>query len=117
MKRQRKRISDRNFNDPKYVEWRQAVYARDGFRCRMPACNSKRGVLHAHHIKRWADHPTLRYVVSNGVTLCKDCHKKVTTNEEAYQSLLAGIVLNTGNKGKGADDFQLRLMLARYGKA
>lgn len=85
----------------------------------MPGCNQKeRKVLHAHHIQRWADHPTLRYVVGNGITLCKQCHKKVTANEESYQSLLSGIAMRNGTRGsKAANDFQLRLLMSRYGKA
>ncbi len=111
--------SDRNYDDPNYITWRKAVYTRDGFRCQMPGCNPRgRKVLHAHHIQRWADNPTLRFVVNNGITLCKTCHKKVTANEESYQALFSGIAMKNGNRGdKAAGDFQLRLLMSRYGKA
>lgn len=59
----------------KYREWRTAVFARDNYTCRKCG-DSKGGNLHAHHVKSWADHPELRYDVSNGVTLCVDCHQE-----------------------------------------
>lgn len=55
-----------------YKEWRKAVFERDGYLCQ--ECGFH-GYLHAHHIKGYAHHPDLRYEVSNGVTLCKNCHK------------------------------------------
>lgn len=54
--------------------WRLAVYRRDGFRCQ--DCGTK-GELHAHHVKYWSTHPELRFEVSNGKTLCVDCHGRV----------------------------------------
>jgi len=73
----------RDFNDKTYKAWRLRVYKRDGFRCKMCGGNNK---LQAHHIKRWADYPTLRYVVSNGITLCELCHTLVKDKEEAYEA-------------------------------
>lgn len=32
--------------------------------------------LEAHHIKSWKNYPKLRYKVSNGKTLCYECHHK-----------------------------------------
>ena len=51
--------------------WVKAVKDRDGWKC--VECDAS-DRLHAHHIKRWKDRPELRYEVSNGVTLCHDCH-------------------------------------------
>lgn len=59
---------------PEYEAWRRAVYRRDQFTCQ--DCGDARGGnLHAHHIQSFADHPELRLVLDNGVTLCKPCHE------------------------------------------
>lgn len=64
-----------------YKEWRQAVFERDKFTCVF--CKKKGGDLNADHIKPWAYFPELRYEVSNGRTLCLDCHK--TTYKEVFK--------------------------------
>jgi len=61
-----------------YKEWRMAVFQRDNFTCQCCGARSKAGkpvYLEAHHLKGWAEYPALRFVVKNGVTLCKECHK------------------------------------------
>lgn len=52
--------------------WTLAVFRRDGFRCR--ACGHN-GKLEAHHIHPWSDFPSLRFELSNGITLCKTHHR------------------------------------------
>jgi hypothetical protein len=60
-----------------YREWRNDVFARDNYTCQKCGIKSGKGLvvyLHAHHIKEFALHPELRFSVSNGITLCKNCH-------------------------------------------
>lgn len=83
---------DRDFDSPQYKAWRAAVYKRDGKRCKAPFCNHKTKGLNAHHIKRWADCPTLRFDVSNGITLCRACHKKIQGKEEEYEDLFRSLI-------------------------
>lgn len=54
--------------------FRDAVYSRDGYRCRV--CASRQAPLDAHHITPRADLPCGGYVVENGITLCASCHRK-----------------------------------------
>lgn len=63
---------------PEYKEWRRKVYERDGYRCVLCGDNTS-GNLEADHIKPFAFFPELRFVVSNGRTLCKPCHKNTPT--------------------------------------
>lgn len=80
----------------KYREWRESVFQRDDWTCQTCGC---RGVyLESHHIKSWAEYPELRYLLNNGVTLCRDCHKltdnykgKCTVKPNAFHR-------NNGNK-------------------
>jgi hypothetical protein len=53
-------------------EWRNAVYARDGYRC--VRCGATGQKLHAHHIRPYAEYPEGRFDVENGVALCIPCH-------------------------------------------
>lgn len=58
----------------KYKLWRMSVFERDMFTCQ--ECGASGVYLEAHHIKSFAEFKELRYLLSNGITLCVDCHKK-----------------------------------------
>lgn len=58
--------------------WRQSVFERDNYTC-IWCGDNKGGNLEADHIKPFALFPELRFVIDNGRTLCKDCHKKTDT--------------------------------------
>lgn len=71
--------SSKERKSQRYTLWRKSVFKRDDYTCQ--ECFAKNGngkavILHAHHIKSWAKYPELRYIIDNGITLCKDCHKK-----------------------------------------
>lgn len=56
--------------------WSEAVYARDKSICRRCGEPCKARGRIAHHVKSYDKYPALRYRVSNGLTLCRACHKK-----------------------------------------
>lgn len=77
--------NERARNTSEYSAWRTAVFERDNFTCRM--CGKRGGRLHAHHIKTFSKNPELRYVVSNGVTLCAEpCHRMTIGHEAEFES-------------------------------
>lgn len=62
-------------NSDKMKWWRVNVFERDDYTCQ--ECGQVGGELNAHHIKEFAKHPELRFDVNNGITICKNCHKKI----------------------------------------
>lgn len=57
-----------------FMDWREAVFKRDDWTCQ--GCGIRGGILHPDHIKPFAFFPELRFELSNGRTLCKNCHVK-----------------------------------------
>lgn len=69
-----------------YKKWRESVLARDNWHC--VHCGVRQGwnketkrqiILDADHIKPFSRHKELRLALSNGRTLCRDCHMKTPT--------------------------------------
>jgi len=60
-----------------YKQWRKSVFKRDNYTCH--ECGNINRKLNADHIKPFAYFPELRFELSNGRTLCVDCHRKTTT--------------------------------------
>lgn len=58
-----------------YKLWEDSVFNRDGNKCQKCDCQfiSK---LVAHHIMNFAQYIELRFAIDNGITFCRDCHKK-----------------------------------------
>lgn len=61
-------------NSVEYKTWRKAVFERDNYTCQN--CGARGVIIHADHIKSFAHYPELRFELSNGRTLCIDCHEK-----------------------------------------
>lgn len=59
---------------PGYQAWRKSVFARDAYTCQV--CSAVGGTLNAHHLNDYATHKDQRTDLSNGVTLCRGCHKE-----------------------------------------
>ncbi len=57
-----------------YKLWRLTVFQRDNYTCQK--YGTRGGDLIAHHIHNFADAPTLRLVVANGITLSEEAHNE-----------------------------------------
>jgi hypothetical protein len=77
---------------PENNDWIKNVLKRDNYKCVYCNTDGNGTNLNAHHLEGWHWCKTLRFEVSNGVTLCKDCHKafhkqfgrKYNTSEQFY---------------------------------
>lgn len=54
--------------------FRNKVYRRDKYTCQV--CGQVGGTLNAHHLDSWNWAKDKRFKISNGVTLCEDCHNE-----------------------------------------
>lgn len=64
-----------------FKKWRINVFTRDNWTCQECGIKNKKGLgktveLNPHHIKSFSLFPELRFNISNGITLCRECHKK-----------------------------------------
>lgn len=65
--------------------WRNKVFHRDAFTCK--SCgDDKGGNLVAHHINSYHWAVEDRYKVSNGITLCENCHKDFHSKYTYYNN-------------------------------
>lgn len=58
----------------KLQNWRKAVLKRDNYKCVWCKSTKRLNVHHCFRLKSAC--PERKYDVNNGVTLCRDCHKK-----------------------------------------
>lgn len=80
------------------------MYERDNYTCQCCGINNghvKTIKFNAHHLDNYIQFPDLRIEISNGITLCEECHRdfhsaygiKYTTREDFYE-YMEGISCN-----------------------
>ena len=90
-------------------KWKLAVKKRDNYTCQ--SCGIKHDELerkkndvtswlHAHHIKSWREFPDLRFEVTNGITLCWQCHLKAENKKISIPDSMPEVIKKPKNKGK-----------------
>ena len=91
--------SKRLRNSAKFKNWRIKVFERDDYTCR--GCVKRGGYLEAHHIKSFSKYSGIRFDVDNGVTLCKECHKKTDNYAHKGKDLSEGAFAELAPTSKG----------------
>jgi 5-methylcytosine-specific restriction endonuclease McrA len=63
---------------PEFMAWSLAVRERDKHTCQCCGSRQRNRRLYnvAHHIESWDINEDKRFLIDNGLTLCKRCHKK-----------------------------------------
>ena len=69
--------------DFRYQDWRNSVIERDGSKCTI--CSKFCMYPITHHIEHASENESLKYDISNGVTLCYDCHMTVHNKVSYYR--------------------------------
>lgn len=84
--------SEKKHLDVQYKYWMLEVKKRDRWKCRLLNSDCK-GRLESHHIFNWKDFPELRYIITNGITLCVFHHPRGREKEKRmipiFQELLS----------------------------
>jgi hypothetical protein len=68
-------LNERIRKSLEYKQWIKSVFKRDNYTCQK--CFNIGNKLQTHHIKSFSTNPELRFIVDNGITLCKKCHLKI----------------------------------------
>lgn len=74
-----------------HKKWKRGVHSRDAGKCRInnKDCSEK---LEAHHILNFKDHPELRFVVNNGISLCSFHHPRKRSEEERLSPYFTSLI-------------------------
>jgi len=65
------------YGTEKYAKWRMTCLGRDGFKCKLCSTKKHLQVHHIVHLRVLVKEKKDLYNISNGLTLCKECHKNI----------------------------------------
>lgn len=89
----REGLRERRIRNQRLMQWSSNVRDRDGNCCKMCLVVGIAPHLHAHHIHSKAEHPSLMFLLANGITLCDGCHREAhryrKSDNVGYQKLMA----------------------------
>lgn len=74
-----------------YRHWRTAVFTRDGFKCKISGKDCC-AYVEAHHILSWREYPDLRFIINNGITLCRTHHPRKRVEEKRLSPYFQDLV-------------------------
>ena len=93
-------VNARARNSTYYREWRLAVFERDNYICQ--TCGQLGGYLQSHHLESFAKNLALIFDVSNGLTLCADCHSKLPGHHNVKNAYKRQVAVWNSHRRKDA---------------
>jgi 5-methylcytosine-specific restriction endonuclease McrA len=81
-----------------WITWRTKVYERDGYKCIL--CGRGNCRIDPHHILPKSLFPKLKYLISNGATLCRRCHRKTFKKELQFVIIIVTKLFGSLEKWK-----------------
>lgn len=67
---------------PALTRWKREVRERDSYTCQFPECGHQSKRIDVHHIAKRSQRPDLKFVVSNGICLCRAHHDWTDRNHD-----------------------------------
>lgn len=64
-------------NSLEYRTWKDVIYKKYNWTCCMCGIKCISGNIVAHHLKDFATNISQRYKITNGIVLCRSCHKQI----------------------------------------
>ena len=71
-----------------HKDWSKEVYAKDNYECFHCGKHCQKGDIVAHHLLSFANYPDIRFIVDNGITMCRSCHLKLHNRLRKQDNLL-----------------------------
>lgn len=78
-----------------WIEWRKKVFERDNYTCQ--ECGASRVLLEPHHIIPIRSNGDTIYKETNGITLCRPCHRKTVWKESNFFEKYSQLVVAQNN--------------------
>lgn len=73
--------------------WAKQILERDNYTCQECGARSEgKGVMQVHHIKSVSEHPSLVLDIRNGITFCKNCHRKTKSYGKKLGTQITSLV-------------------------
>ncbi len=92
------RTPQRERHTAQYIKWRLSIFARDNYTCQLCGYTGKK--LESHHIYKFNKYPKKRFMVKNGITLCKNCHYLTRGKEKLFRKHFIALIEKRMNSGE-----------------
>jgi 5-methylcytosine-specific restriction endonuclease McrA len=65
---------NRSRSSSKNNRWKKEILKRDNFTCQI--CSETTNILHVHHLENYSSCKDKRFLLTNGIAMCVNCHRQ-----------------------------------------